>query len=140
MTTGDRIKKARKNAGLTQKQLAEKIGVAEITIRQYETNKRLPKNKDITSKLADVLHVSGVYLLWGEEVDEIERWEEQYSKGTSPENSWMRELNLLKSFRRLNLKGEEKALNYVDDLTKIPEYRKEDVPNQDTPAEQSEEP
>lgn len=67
MTTGDRIKAARNAAGLTQKELAQICGLATGTIQQYELNKRLPKNKEITEKLADALNVSGVYLIWGDE-------------------------------------------------------------------------
>ena len=40
---GDIIREARKRSGLTQKELAKKTGLAEITIRQYESNKRKPK-------------------------------------------------------------------------------------------------
>ena len=42
MNIGERIKAVRKESKLTQKQLANKVGVAEITIRQYESNKREP--------------------------------------------------------------------------------------------------
>lgn len=40
---GGNIRKFRKKAKLTQKELAEKCGLAEITIRQYETGKREPR-------------------------------------------------------------------------------------------------
>lgn len=40
---GERIKAARKAAGLTQEQLASKCGLATITIRQYESGKRQPR-------------------------------------------------------------------------------------------------
>ena len=43
MSIGENIKNIRMQKGLTQKQLAEKSGVAEITIRQYESDKREPK-------------------------------------------------------------------------------------------------
>lgn len=51
---GKKIRKARKAAGLTQAQLAEKSGVAAITIHQYEAGKRQPRIKqlaDITAAL-----------------------------------------------------------------------------------------
>lgn len=47
MTIGERIKKFRKEAGFTQKQLATKCGVAEITIRQYESGKRQPRYEQL---------------------------------------------------------------------------------------------
>lgn len=43
MNIGEKIKKYRKEAGLTQKQLAERIGRKEITIRKYESGEREPR-------------------------------------------------------------------------------------------------
>ena len=43
MTTGQRIKEARKKAGLTQKELGEKLGVAYQTLAQWENDLRNPK-------------------------------------------------------------------------------------------------
>ena len=42
MTIGERIKDARKASGFTQEQLAKMCGLATVTIRQYESNKRRP--------------------------------------------------------------------------------------------------
>ena len=53
---GDYIKIARQKAGLTQKQLAEKVGLATITIQQYERNLREPRLENCllyTSDAAD---------------------------------------------------------------------------------------
>lgn len=57
MTIGECIKEQRRNYGLTQKQLAEKMGVAEITIRQYELGKRIP-SLDALQKIADAIEMS----------------------------------------------------------------------------------
>lgn len=43
MSIGDNIKRIRKEKGLTQKQLAEKLGVSQQNLAQYESNKRYPK-------------------------------------------------------------------------------------------------
>lgn len=43
MTIGERIKEARKAAGITQEDLGKKLGVSGSYIAQYETNKRNPK-------------------------------------------------------------------------------------------------
>ena len=54
MAIGERIKYTRKRKGLTQAQLAEKLGLSTITIRQYESNKREPRHqvlKDIARAL-----------------------------------------------------------------------------------------
>lgn len=57
MTIGKRIKQARKKAGLTQKELAEKIGAANGTIGQYERNLRSPTYNNLI-KLCNALSVS----------------------------------------------------------------------------------
>lgn len=40
---GKRIKDRRNELGMTQKQLAQEIGCAEITVRQYESGRNAPK-------------------------------------------------------------------------------------------------
>ena len=57
MTIGEKIKEFRKKAGFTQKQLAKECGLAEITIRQYESDKREP-SFDRLFLIAEKLHVS----------------------------------------------------------------------------------
>lgn len=57
MDIGQRIKAARKAIGLTQDQLAQKSGVATITIRQYETGKRQPRIEQLQA-IADALNIS----------------------------------------------------------------------------------
>ena len=62
MNIGNKIKDARKLAGLTQKELAKKCEVAEITIRQYETDKRQPRYEQLL-KIADALGIETKDLL-----------------------------------------------------------------------------
>ncbi len=61
MTVGNNIKRIRIEQNLTQKELAEKLGCAEITIRQYELDKRQPNIKQL-QKLAVALNVPTEYL------------------------------------------------------------------------------
>lgn len=56
MTTGECIKAARKRAGLTQKELGQKLNISASMIGQYETNIRTPKHGTIL-KLAEALKV-----------------------------------------------------------------------------------
>ena len=53
----ENIRALRKEKGFTQKVLSEKSGIAEITIRQYEAGKYIPKY-DNALKLATALEVS----------------------------------------------------------------------------------
>lgn len=57
MTTGELIRKCRKEAGLTQKELGERAGIAEPTIRKYESNRLNPKIETL-QKIADALNVN----------------------------------------------------------------------------------
>ena len=54
---GENIRTLRKKAGFTQKILAEKVGVNEVTIRSYEAGKYIPKYENMI-KLANALNVS----------------------------------------------------------------------------------
>ena len=56
MNTGERIKQARKNAGLSQKELGEKLEISPVMISQYENGVRNPKLKTL-QKIADALGV-----------------------------------------------------------------------------------
>ena len=61
MTIGEKIKLARKNSGLTQVQLAEKINVSVRTIKAYENNDQKPRQGNLYM-LARVTRVSIKYL------------------------------------------------------------------------------
>ena len=56
MTTGEKIRAARKKANLTQKRLGELCGIAEPTIRKYESDRLNPKAITLR-KIAKALHV-----------------------------------------------------------------------------------
>lgn len=62
MDFGTKLKELRTNAGLTQKQLANQIGVTKSVISFYELQERTP-SPAILVKLAAVFHVSADYLL-----------------------------------------------------------------------------
>ena len=56
MTTGEMIKAARRKAGLTQAQLAEKLGIAYQTVAQWENDLRNPK-LDTLQRIAAALDI-----------------------------------------------------------------------------------
>ena len=56
MSIGKNIKKFRLERGLTQRGLANKVGLAEITIRQYENESRTPTLKTLNI-IADKLNI-----------------------------------------------------------------------------------
>lgn len=56
MIVGENIRKCRKKQGLTQKELAEKLGVSYTVISQYERGIRYPKLETI-KKIVDALNI-----------------------------------------------------------------------------------
>ena len=56
LNVGENIKKYRKNSNLTQKQLAEKIGVTVVTIQNYENSRREP-SFEVLCKMADIFDI-----------------------------------------------------------------------------------
>lgn len=65
MTIGERIKRARENAGMTQLELGEKLGVTQQMVGIYEKNKRSPKTETL-ERIAAALEIPVTDLLFGE--------------------------------------------------------------------------
>ena len=59
---GERLKNLRLEKSLTQKQIAERVGVAISAISSYESGLRYP-TYDTLVKLANIYHVSSDYLI-----------------------------------------------------------------------------
>lgn len=59
---GNRLKELRLNAGLSQKQLADKLWITKATVSYYELSERNP-SPEILIKIAKVFHVTTDYLL-----------------------------------------------------------------------------
>ena len=56
MSFGENLKKARKDAEMTQSELAQRVGITERSVYNYEKNSRAPK-VDIVEKFAQALGV-----------------------------------------------------------------------------------
>lgn len=75
---GETLRLLRKQKGLTANQMADTLGVAEGTYRNYEHGRREP-NFDILNKLANYFNVTTDYLL-GRETGEPETIEKLVSE------------------------------------------------------------
>ena len=64
MDMSGRIKERRRAVGLSQKQLAERLGISDMTVRRWETTSRRP-DSDLLPDLAALLNTSINYLLLG---------------------------------------------------------------------------
>lgn len=63
MKFGEKLRKARRQAGLSQEEFAKAIGVSLRTITNYETNGVYPKKRELYPKIAEVLGVDVDYLM-----------------------------------------------------------------------------
>lgn len=72
MTLGEKIQKLRKQRGLSQEALAEKVTVTRQTISKWELGQSLP-DLDFIAQLSDIFNVSSDYLIKDEmtEPDEL---------------------------------------------------------------------
>ena len=61
-TLGERIKHVRKDKGLTQKEFADKLGIARSTLAGYETNQITP-SVNIVFKMAKEFDIPPIYFL-----------------------------------------------------------------------------
>ena len=132
---GEMIRKYRIEKGMTQKKLGELCGIADSNIRKYETGKQTPKINTL-QRIADALEVS-IYNLM--EFDEdysisdkkrIIKYLRQLESGIN--HIEMSDFVMTGLMYQLNDKGQEKAIEQVELLTKIPEYLKDKDPDKNT--------
>lgn len=126
MTIGEKIKKARTNAKMTQKELAEKCGMADSAIRKYESGKVVPK----LDTIAKIARAMGLYA--GDLVD-AGQWG-QVQPGEDSETASAAESQLIYHFRTLNDNGQSVAVERVQELTQIPAYQRRAEPTQTAPT------
>lgn len=131
---GTQIKNYRKRKNLTQKDLALMIGKTVSSVQKYECGStEIPTS--VLEEIADVLGMDITSLLFVSQFadnptekigDTLKRFDIS-SLITAIDNATGTPTpleQLTASFTKLNEKGQEKAASYVEDLTKIPEYKK----------------
>ena len=120
MTTGQRIKAARKKAGVTQEELGKKLGVSPSFVAQYETGKRNPKIETLQN-LANALGVPVQEL--------VKDWSAMDPEDVKDAIVYGGPIGkVAENMKRLNLTGRERVLAYSADMVKIPEYRAPEPP------------
>ena len=119
---GEMIRTLRTLAGLTQKELAEKVGVSTITIQQYERNVRTPR-LEIAEKIAKILGDEW----YKKDVDrndkELElQLEAAYKAQFSFDEEDMEKI--FEAMKMLNADGQRVAVERIQELTEISKYRR----------------
>ena len=145
MGFSENLKKIRSEKGISQQELAKKIGVSQTAIYQWEKGTRTPKI-DAIAKLANALAVPPIQLFTveenGEQIIELSNPHmsmeniEDYLNVILPEyleecrkegnlfNSIDNKNIILEKMELLNNDGQKKAIEQVELLTKVPEYQK----------------
>ncbi len=149
MQIGHNIKKLRKAAGLTQKQLGEKLGISFQSVAQWETGKRIPKietlrkiaaalNCDISeidesfinpsTVKAKVLPHDALIALY-KTTDSAQTAQVIFSKLSAIDQESI--INTLNYLQQLNSSGKSIAANRVQELTLIEKYTAPDSSKKD---------
>ena len=114
MAFKERLREKRKEAGLTQAELAKKISVTDRTIQNYELGTRIPQNMKIVSDLAVALKTTPDYLLGTAETYVVEAHEKGGRKAAKDIDELVGKVTGLFAGGQLSedaLEGAMKALN-----------------------------
>lgn len=136
MTTGEKIKEARKKAGMTQAELGALLGVSGSMIGQWENDFRHPK-LETRAKIADALGIKDFELAsihkpnknHRRELEKMMGKEEGYLDKMSARRDWpINQQRLVNAFDLLNDAGQQKAVERVEELTEIHKYQRQEPP------------
>ena len=120
---GKNIKKYRKEKGYTQKQLAELLGKAEITIRRYEACYMMPTVQGIED-ICKVLEISKGDIFMNEEKKEMVNHPKHYNMGKYEAidviEDWNLNFNLGNSVKYLARAGHKDDI--IEDLKKAERF------------------
>lgn len=135
MTTGERIKAQRKKKGLTQKELAARLGVKSPTVAQWETGSRNPKLVTL-QKIAWALGCSIDDLLGVETFDTGEEFDaawKEFAKAAreNPEGESLVVVYptdprkfIEYALGKMNEEGIIKMAERAEEVLQVPKYRK----------------
>lgn len=117
MNIGQRIKQQRENLGISQEELAQKLGYkSRSTINKIESGiNDITQSKVI--EFANALKTTPAYLMgWEEEKRNPELWDLALNTAKTQE--------LLADYNKLNENGKSEARKRVSELTELKQYRK----------------
>lgn len=116
--TGRYIRQYRKVAGLTQEELAQKVGISTMSIRRYESGERIA-SKELIQSIAAALEIDPYSLA---DFDTASKMLESQMNARE---------RITAALDRLNEAGMVKAADAVEIIAEVPKYRR-------TPTQESE--
>jgi transcriptional regulator with XRE-family HTH domain len=112
----NRLKAARKQASLTQQEVANRLGLTKQAYLMYEYGKRDMK-VSMLAELAKIFGCSADWLVCFSTTDDSESY-------SLPAATYTSESHLVANYRALNDEGQEHLVEYSDNLTHVPKYKK----------------
>lgn len=109
------LKNRRLELGYTMKKVAEYVGVSEATISRWESGNIANMRRDRIALLAEILQISPALIMG---------WTEESTSSPDTPMSDPAEDHLVNQYRKLNDDGQEKLIDYADDLVAAGRYRK----------------
>lgn len=138
---GERLKKVRKERGMTQAELAQKMQTSINSVRLYEAGNRSPSMATL-NKMAEVLGVNVTWLFHGDVTEECDeavsrqfQRREQIISMAKEKNTPLTaaqviyygssDRNLMEAYNLLNAEGQQVAVERVQELAQIPKYQRQ---------------
>lgn len=124
---GERIKQLRKEAGITQEELANSLGLKKVSIQKYENGGIVNLKTETLEKLGEVFNVSPSYIMGWDKFDNIDTTqikEDVEILEVIKELCGYVGVELYQIFDKLNEEGRRKILFYAEDIAQIPKYKR----------------
>lgn len=125
MTTGEKIRNARKAQHLSQKELADRMGVNQSHVSQYENDYKSPSLETL-SRFANAIGCDIGDLIVEKKVINTRNVSLSDMVLDSLDQNGLPfsddEIDLVDSYRSLNKSGKNRLSAYASDLAKIPDY------------------
>lgn len=142
MTIGERIGIIAREKEPSLRKVAEKAGISYNTLYSLVTRKSNKIDMETLQKIADALDVQPWELMGYDgsiRVDTSkhsdkplsEQLEDFYNALRKLGETFPKEDRFFYCFYKLNQAGQQKLMDYLEDLAKIPEYQKKDEPSQE---------
>lgn len=121
MKIGEKIKLARKRAGLTQEQLGKKIGVTGVAVMRYERGERQPKVETLL-EIAHHLNVPITDFISFDEAAAMTALDRSY---VTVSNDMLDDvLSVVETFQVTKKAARKRIVEYAKEIEQIPKYRK----------------
>lgn len=116
MLFGEKLKKLRTDANMSQQELAELLGITRRSIVYYETAQRYPKKREIITGIAKVFNVPTDYLIGDGDSFIMEAQQVYGSSGARDAEQLVAEIGGLFAGGSLNDDDKDKVFKAISDL------------------------